>query len=331
MGNSLARYLGRETSVLRTFQREKPHVEEVATCAAALKRERRLFARMSTETPPSPEMAKTKSRHKKNKGNTDNETKKRKREDREEVQEAVPDAQPERPKKKSKKHKDHQASASKPVPSEEELLEQHSPFVQQTASFYLPLSPCAYNSPLEGLCAEHISPLLLTYFPPLNGVVISYEDPRMSEHPTDAVQAKSSKEAKAVLSQSINEYAVSYIWLTADFLTFRPKRGAYLEGHVGVQNESMLGLVCYNYFNAVIERDKLPKDWKWVEDEEQAELPTKRKRKKFGGGYFVDGDGRAVDGRLVFKVEDFEATPGSDTGTGTVSILGTLVSEREMT
>ena len=287
---------------------------------------------MATETPLAPEMAKKHKKQKKNKGNTDNNTKKRKRE--QEEQEVAPDSQPtERPSKKHKKDKDEHESAQKPKLHESDLLQSHPPFVQQTVSFYLPLSPCAYDFPLEGLCAEHISPLLLTYYPPLKGVLLSYANPRMSEHPSEGAQVESSNEARTVLSRSIDEYAVAYVWLTAEFITFRPRRGTYLEGYVSLQNESILGLVCYNYFNAVIERDKLPKDWRWEGDEDSSgKLKKKSKRNPTeGGGFFVDGDGRKVEGRLIFQVEDFEATAGSDTGSGTVSILGTMISEVDNT
>ncbi|KAK3701628.1 hypothetical protein LTR37_015379 [Vermiconidia calcicola] len=320
---------------------------------------------MSSETADSGEMAtkKKKDKHKKSKGHTDNNSKKRKREvEQQEADEVVPDSQPsERATKKQKKRRrDEDAPASRPEPTEskkskkrkkdhdstiqtndalepadaevdsgETRLKSHSPFKKQTTSFYLPLSPCAYNFPLEGLCAEHISPLLLTYFPPLKGVLLSFENPRLSEEPGNGVHVKTDKGLKRVLSRSIDEYAVSYIWLTADFLTFKPSRGTYLEGYVSLQNEGMLGLVCYNYFNAVIERDKLPKDWRWIEDEDQPKI----RKKKFseGGGHFVDGNGSVIEGRIVFRVDDFEATPGSDTGAGTVSILGSLSSDGEGT
>ena len=288
---------------------------------------------MSTETPPSPDMAKKVKKHKKHKGHTDNNTKKRRRE---EDAELVPDSQPhERPAKKQKKHKDKHHSSRK-TKTPDDFLDTASPFIRQTTSFYLPLSPCAYDFPLEGLCAEHISPLLLTYYPPLEGVVLSYDKPRMSEHPSEGEQVNSSNEANTVLSQSIDEYAVTYVWLTAEFLMFKPRRGTYLEGYVSLQNESMLGLVCYNYFNAVIEQEKLPKDWRWESKENEGEAEngsekSKGKKKKEhrpiaeGGGYFVNVEREKVEGRLVFRVEDFEATPGSDTGAGTISILGTLL------
>ena len=111
--------------------------------------------------------------------------------------------------------------------SDRKRLDAHSPFVQETTSFYLALSPCAYDFPLEGLCAEHISPLLLTYYPPLKGVVLSYSNPRISEHPDDAQnrKASSSKEAKVVLSKSIDEYAVTYVWLCLLYTSPSPRDG----------------------------------------------------------------------------------------------------------
>lgn len=231
------------------------------------------------------------------------------------------------------KNKKDKRGVSAVTASAGSLVESQSPFAQQTISFYLALSPCAHDFPLEGLCAEHISPLLLTYYPPLKGVVLSYDNPRISEHPDDqqGPQASSSNQAKTVLARSIDEYAVTFVWLTADFLLFRPQRGTHMEGHVNLQNESILGLMCYNYFNAVIERYRLPKDWRWVGDDEDVEGKWKQKAGKEGEGYWVDGDGKKVEGKLVFKVRDFEATPGSETGAGSINIHGTLLPDGEDT
>lgn len=197
-------------------------------------------------------------------------------------------------------------------------LEKHTPFVQQTASFYLALSPCAYNFPLEGMCAEHLSPLLLTYYPPLRGVVLNYSNARLSEHSDQTAEEVSSR----VLCKSIDEYAVSFAWLTAEFTLFKPHRGTYLEGHVNLQNESLLGLVCYNFFNASIDRTRLPKDWNWIGDESD----ISDRKKKGGHGYFVDGSGKRVEGRITFRAKDFDATPGAENGGGTINISGTLLS-----
>jgi DNA-directed RNA polymerase I subunit RPA43 len=141
----------------------------------------------------------------------------------------------------------------------------------------------------------------LTYYPPFEGVVLSYSNPRISEHPNDE-QASNNDAVRTVFSRSIDEYGVTYVWMTAEFLIFQPRRGTLLEGHVTLQNESILGLLCYNYFNAGIQAEKLAKDWTW------------------DGEAFVDASGKKVDGKLTFKVEDFEAS-----GTESIQISGTLL------
>jgi DNA-directed RNA polymerase I subunit RPA43 len=141
----------------------------------------------------------------------------------------------------------------------------------------------------------------LTYYPPFEGVVLSYSNPRISEHPNEK-QANNNDEVRTVFSRSIDEYGVTYVWLSAEFLIFQPRRGTLLEGYVTLQNESILGLLCYNYFNAGIQAEKLAKDWTW------------------DGEAFVDASGKKVDGKLTFKVEDFEAS-----GTESIQISGTLL------
>lgn len=220
-------------------------------------------------------------------------------------------------------------TANKPRLSDDELLLSNAAFETQTKSFYVTLSPCANNFPLEGLLAEHISPLLLTYYPPVRGVVIDFGNAQLSEDPDDPSDSRqdSGNEGRVVLSKAIDEYAVTYIWLTVEFSILRPSRGAYLEGYVNLQNESLLGLICYNYYNAGIERQRLPKDWRWVA-EVDAEGSGRRHGKE-GNGHWVDGSGKKVEGRLVFRVRDFEAAPGSETGAGSVNIYGTLLSEED--
>jgi DNA-directed RNA polymerase I subunit RPA43 len=209
-------------------------------------------------------------------------------------------------------------------------LSSKSPFIKHTTSFYLALSPIAHQFPLEGLCAEHISPLILTYYPPMKGVVLSYSDPRLSESPEVGSKITKSKDRKTVLGRSVDEYAVTYVWLTVELLVFKPQRGTVLEGYVNLQNESILGLICYNYFNAGIERSRLPKDWQWVEDEAQEDSgEMSRRGRREAAGHYVNAEGNKVEGKIVFKVKDFEATAGAETGSGSINIYGTLLVESE--
>ena len=107
---------------------------------------------------------------------------------------------------------------------------------------------------------------------------------------------------------------------------------------MSLQNEGMLGLVCYNYFNASIVKEKLPEGWRWVEDEngdeadgESGEKWKKRNAFADGRGHFVDGEGKPVEGSLAFTVEDYEVAGGAESGGATISILGTLLKDGEET
>ncbi|KAL9000969.1 MAG: hypothetical protein Q9169_000453 [Polycauliona sp. 2 TL-2023] len=227
--------------------------------------------------------------------------------------------------------------------------ESRSPFHQQTASLYLPLPPIAQSHPLQGICAEHLSPLILTYYSPLRGVIISFQNARLS---TDALR-DSSVPDEPVLAQAIDEYAAPHVWVVVDFLLFRPQRGNDIEGWINLQNEGNIGLVCWNFFNATIERKRLPKDWKWIPGGLDVG-GAKRKKKKLKGserkdvvhsddeeilpqingvheieGHFEDGDGRRIEGLMHFLVKDVESSRSSGGDTGFLSIEGTLLEETE--
>ncbi|CZR53340.1 related to dna-dependent rna polymerase I subunit a43 (rpa43) [Phialocephala subalpina] len=226
-------------------------------------------------------------------------------------------------KHKSDKHSSH-ATSSAPQPTADKS---NSPFHLQTSSLYLPLAPVSQKFPLEGLCAEHLSPLLLTYYPPFRGVLLSYSNPRLSETPFGA------ETTSQVLLQNIDEYAVSWTWLTADFLLFKPERGVELEGYVNLQNEGHLGVVCWNLFNASIERKRLPRDWVWrdVSELEGEGVGGNEGYAEDGQGCWVDGEGKKVEGMIRFRVKEIESS--HDRERGFLSIEGTMLDddeEREM-
>lgn len=220
-------------------------------------------------------------------------------------------------KSKSKKHRTDKHSSQASNPEEKGA---QSPFHIQTSSLYLPLAPISQKNPLEGLCAEHLSPLILTYYPPFNGVLLSYSNPRLSEKPFG-------NDGEHVLLNNIDEYAVSWTWVTADFLLFKPATGIELEGYVNLQNEGHLGIVCWNLFNASIERKRLPADWEWKdvsqmeneEDEEQGETYAEE-----GAGYYVDGEGNKIKGMVKFRIMEIESS--HDKERGFLSIEGTMLS-----
>jgi len=270
-------------------------------------------------------------------------TRKRKRQDQEEEEEeqAQAGASSSTPKspptKKQRQHlasnvNNHNGRSNNPRPPQ-------SPFCIQTTSLYLPLSPIAQRTPLEGLCAEHLSPLILTHYPPFKGVVLSYSNVRLSSNKpsSDAENANGSTDTGTrVLARAIDEYAVTFVWVTADFVLLKPEPGVWMEGYVNVQSESHVGLVCWNMFNASIAKERLPSGWRWVGGK-----GGRREVVDGGGGgvleqveqepegYFVDEQRRKVEGLLRFRVMDFESLQGVAREKGFISIEGTLIEEEE--
>ncbi|KAI9825030.1 MAG: hypothetical protein M1826_007108 [Phylliscum demangeonii] len=209
-----------------------------------------------------------------------------------------------------------------------------SPFQLKTISLYLPLSPISQLHPVEGLCAEHLSPLLLSYYPPFDGVIICYQNVRLSENPTDSTTDGDGP----VMAKSIAEYGASFVWVTADFVLFRPRTGQWIDGWINLQNESHIGLVCFNLFNASIERQRLPRDWTWsgsggrvggemdstrLSNPEPA--PSHLADEDRGQGFFIDGKDKPVDGQLRFRVKDIDTAFTGERGF--LTIEGTLLDE----
>ncbi|MCJ1280960.1 hypothetical protein MMC26_000278 [Xylographa opegraphella] len=225
----------------------------------------------------------------------------------------------------------------------------HSPFYQKTVSLFLPLSPICQSYPLEGLCAEHLSPLILTYYPPFKGIIFAYSNVQLSEQPPKADQGTP---VNKVLAKSIDEYAVSFVWLTADFLVFKPQSGDWIDGWVNLQSESHLGIVCWNLFNASIERRRLPTTWKWVIGGSKTKSKTKLKHSHSDSsldednqqtntvlpnsqavqeddGHFEDAEGRRIEGPMRFRVKDVDISSSTEREKSFLSIEGTLLSAEE--
>jgi DNA-directed RNA polymerase I subunit RPA43 len=156
----------------------------------------------------------------------------------------------------------------------------------------------------------------LTYYPPFHGVVLAYNNPRLSEKPFG-------DDGKYTLMQCTDEYAVSWSWVTAEFMLFKPQRGTELDGYINLQNEGHLGVVCWNLFNASIPRDRLPRDWKWIGTEDMDGQGYAEE----GAGYYVDGEGNKIEGMIKFRVKDIETS--HDKERGFLSIEGTMLEESE--
>lgn len=293
---------------------------------------------MSKE-PDSPQIPKPK-KHKKSKTNdVEKNEKKRKRSGSDDLESASH--------KNKKKHRTkHPIDATRELSLPSKLQEAPviSPCYQQRSSLYLPLPPIAQKHALEGLCAEHLSPLILTYYPPFHGVIVSYSNAHLSTEPFS--------NSRPAYARAIDEYAASFVWLTADFLLFKPQKGDVTEGWINLQNESNIGLLCLNFFNATIERRRLAKGWKWIaggtkpsksrklkkpaedssadsEDDMEDTQETEENSLEDAQGYFQDAQGKKIEGLLRFRVKGVETSRGMDRETSFLNIEGTMLSDEE--
>ncbi|KAL4792737.1 hypothetical protein BDV19DRAFT_368066 [Aspergillus venezuelensis] len=150
-----------------------------------------------------------------------------------------------------------------------------SPYTLTTATLYLPLSPISISPThaLASLLAEHLSPLLLTYYPPFQGIILAYSNASISSEPPSSrsTTSTSPNPQPLTLATTAGEYGVMYVYLTATFLVFQPQRDQTLEGWVNVQSEGFLGAVVLNLFSVGIERKRLPPSWKWIPPGEEDE------------------------------------------------------------
>ncbi|KAK7208088.1 hypothetical protein BZA70DRAFT_272877 [Myxozyma melibiosi] len=183
-------------------------------------------------------------------------------------------------------------------------------FFRVSAELYLSIAPMYSLSPLQGVRAQHLDPLTMTYFHPVNGIVLAVLDVSVDENAGARI---------------INESPFAFAWVNAEFLVWRPKRGDILQGRINMQSRSHIGLLVCDVFNASITRDRIPPKWKFVENDynnEEEEEEEEEDRDAAGllisgddrpaasksYGSWVDAKGKKVDGKLTFVIEALETS-----------------------
>ncbi|KAI0804187.1 hypothetical protein GGR55DRAFT_658785 [Xylaria sp. FL0064] len=237
------------------------------------------------------------------------------------------------------------SSLSTTLPSANRPSAHQYPFYTQTVSQYLPLHPLGINEPIQGYVNQHLELVLNRYVPSLGGVLLSYCNPRIGEAPGEGLLTQHSGMEDVALLEAVNEHAVSFGWLTVEINLFRPFRGAWLEGLVNIQSGGHIGVVCWGKFNASIESERLPQDWKWVDQhatkENAAEAgiaspfpldqdnPVAEPNEVHATGYWVNGQGSEVtaDIPIYFRIKNYEVGTSGDYGY--LSIEGTMLTEEE--
>ncbi|KAJ9662797.1 hypothetical protein H2198_001249 [Neophaeococcomyces mojaviensis] len=238
-------------------------------------------------------------------------------------------------------------------------------FYSTRTSLYLPIPPVGLGNPMPAVLSLHLAPLLLTYFSPAGGVVLSYHEPVLSARPEAGVN-------KALLPPSSaqtlghepdgtflkvgEELGVCWAWLTVTFLVFKPAPGDELKGWTNVMSEGFIGVVCYNYFQAAVSKNRIPKTWTWSGDSSQGRRQRKTPRKgklndsdepsqetvadsqeamvvqeddtlDDSAGTFLDESGSKVPDTITIRVADLEVVPAADRGKWSLQIEGSLLDD----
>ncbi|KOS22837.1 DNA-directed RNA polymerase I subunit RPA43 [Escovopsis weberi] len=207
------------------------------------------------------------------------------------------------------------------------------PFFTQTVSLYEPIYPQGWSQPVTNCQYQHLRHLKNRYVPSLHGVLLDYRNVALGDAPGRAGAARTDEDATVL--KSVNEYAVGFGWITADVDLFVPSRGAWMEGSVNLQTEGHIGVVCFGKFNASIEARRLPPAWKWVsnEDPEAAGMEETASvftaddhgvtRQIHSTGFWVDGAGDKVKGKIRFRIRNFDVGISGDTSY--LSLEGTML------
>lgn len=174
---------------------------------------------------------------------------------------------------------------------------------------YVSLPPAALAAPLPALCASVFSPLLLSYFPPARGIVLAYEDVALSSSPPGSTTDSQDE----VFLRHVDEYAAPFLWATATFLIFRPRRGSWISARVTGQSKTHITLSYLNLFPVSVLATQLPETW------------------TFAAGATDEGVWQTAEGELSGDVQvrllDFDArTDGKGKGKG-LRLEGSLVGE----
>lgn len=249
--------------------------------------------------------------------------------------------------------------------SVEDQLQSPAPssFHSKRMSLYLPIPPIGLDKALASMLTLHITPLLLTYFPPAGGVILSIHDPVLSATPQTTLNQPllpphgSPKDPSHAFPKVGDEFGACWAWLTVTFLVYSPQRGDGLSGWTNAMSEGFVGLVCYNYFQTSIAKSRIPSTWSWsgpTRETRQRKTPRKGKLNDGEGpsqesqydsqetvaareddaidgtaGTFLDDNGVKIPDRLQFRVVDLEMIPAQERGQLALQVEGSLLNEVE--
>lgn len=215
-------------------------------------------------------------------------------------------------------------------------------FYLETLSHYIALPASTLGTPYESLCASVFSPLLLTYYPPARGIVLSYSNVRLSSNEPSKKRVKrwqqqheangsqeADEQGEEELSLKADEYSCVYAWATATLLVFRPVKNAWVMAHVASQSQSHLELSYLNTFSISVLAAQLPGTWKWNSNTASQNKKGKAENGDDSIGYWTNEDGFPVDGEINVRITEVDFRSSRGGRRGFFGIVGSLRAEEE--
>ncbi|ODV95324.1 hypothetical protein PACTADRAFT_50061 [Pachysolen tannophilus NRRL Y-2460] len=183
-------------------------------------------------------------------------------------------------------------------------------FRKVTTSLYVSLAPSYIGNPIEGIKAQHLDRLVMTYFQPAKGVVLAYSNIKLNAEN----YSKDSEDNKISVAKIAYESPFAFMWITVDFLVWKPEIGDVVEGWIYMQSQSHIGLLIHDTFNATIKKNNIPSNWYFVPN--QADEYLEEDEKDGSNDISTEGDnGGASNGGISVGI-------GAGTGTGAGSGSG---------
>lgn len=229
------------------------------------------------------------------------------------------------------------------------------PIWMQQISEYVSIAPAGFRDPLEYATNNYLENRLHNFFREYNGVLLSYKNVTISQY----AEGEDSDPEQDFNLWVAPDYAPTFCWLNYDAGLFVPKRGAFMEGVVILEDSEHIGIQCWNLFNAFISARRLPSTWHWStepldedyfepeflagntnmddqgnteEDATPEAIDDSSAKKADSGhdlGHWIDENKQPVRGRIIrFRISNFDAHSGPFNRTY-LAIEGSLLSKAE--
>ncbi|ODV63418.1 DNA-directed RNA polymerase I subunit RPA43 ASCRUDRAFT_30048 [Ascoidea rubescens DSM 1968] len=192
-------------------------------------------------------------------------------------------------------------------------------FKNVTTRLYLSIAPCYVNDPINAIKVQHLDPLIMTFYNPLGGVILSYSNLRVSNSMFDefAIITKIPKK-KICLAKIQFDTPFAFLWVSVDFLIWKPEINDKIQGWCYMQTPSHIGLLIHDIFNATIKRNSIPSNWQFISNQID-EIDPNDDSTTHSLGHWLDSEGNKIDAKLDFFVKSIHSAGRA------ISIEGLLI------